>query len=56
MIYRLLVNAAFLAVGYYIGKEVGRLSSAEEAQNAPRTEDAPPPEQDSASADDNETA
>jgi hypothetical protein len=24
MIYKLLVNAAFLAIGYYIGKEVGR--------------------------------
>ena len=24
MIYRLIVNAAFLAVGYYIGREVGR--------------------------------
>ena len=23
MIYKLLVNAAFLAIGYYIGKEVG---------------------------------
>ena len=23
MIYKLIVNAAFLAVGYYIGKEVG---------------------------------
>jgi len=23
MIYRLIVNAAFLAIGYYIGKEVG---------------------------------
>ncbi len=27
MIYRLLVNVAFLAAGYYIGKEVGRLSA-----------------------------
>ena len=24
MVYRLLVNIAFLAAGYYIGKEVGR--------------------------------
>jgi len=23
MLYRLIVNAAFLAIGYYIGKEVG---------------------------------
>lgn len=40
MIYRLLVNAAFLAVGYYIGKEVGRLSGEEggEVRIQPATE------------------
>ena len=30
MIYRLLVNVAFLAAGYYIGREVARLSSAKD--------------------------
>jgi len=29
MIYKLLVNVAFLAAGYYIGREVGRLSCAQ---------------------------
>jgi hypothetical protein len=32
MIYKLIVNAAFLAIGYYIGKEVGR---SEPAHNKP---------------------
>jgi hypothetical protein len=33
MIYKLIVNAAFLVVGYYIGKEVGR---SEPADNKPK--------------------
>ncbi len=33
MIYKLIVNAAFLAIGYYIGKEVGR---SEPAENKPK--------------------
>ena len=33
MIYKLIVNAAFLAIGYYIGKEVGR---SEPAHNKPK--------------------
>ena len=29
MFYRLIVNAAFLAIGYYIGREVGRSMASE---------------------------
>lgn len=44
MIYKLLVNTAFLAIGYYIGKEVGRSEqlpedtekSSDSTQNAAR--------------------
>jgi hypothetical protein len=35
MIYKLLVNAAFLAIGYYIGKEVSRSEQLPKATEAP---------------------
>ncbi len=35
MIYKLIVNAAFLAIGYYIGKEVGVRESARDKFGAP---------------------
>lgn len=41
MICRLLVNIAFLAAGYYIGREVGRLSRAEDESGLRQTTDAP---------------
>ena len=41
VIYRLLVNAAFLAIGYYVGKEVGRKMANERhaASGADRIDD-----------------
>lgn len=41
MIYRLLVNVAFLAAGYCIGREVGRLSRAEVESGQRQATDAP---------------
>ncbi len=39
MIYRLMVNLAFLAAGYYIGKEVGRLAAAEQQGSNPQSQE-----------------
>ena len=36
MIYKMIVNAAFLAIGYYIGKEVGRTEQVRKATAQPR--------------------
>jgi len=36
MIYKMIINAAFLAIGYYIGKEVGRTEQAPKEASQPR--------------------
>jgi len=36
MIYKMIINAAFLAIGYYIGKEVGRTEQAQKVARRPR--------------------
>ena len=35
MIYKMIINAAFLAIGYYIGKEVGRTEQAQKVARRP---------------------